>query len=157
MHLFTLIGTATILACGIEGARRLNGMAQKEVSLIDAYVTLVRYITVQIDCFARPIGDILKNCDKKILETCGIQNEASDLFELFSCCELSDKDALSIFGSFCSEFGKSYLDEQLKRCEICVSSLEKRKEELSSELQKKKKVNFTLCISGAICLIILLL
>ncbi len=159
MHLFTLIGALAVLLCGIEGARILNQRSEREVFLIDSYISLVRYITVQIDCFAMPIGEILKSCDEDLLRVCGASKEdgVTDLLTLFSHCELSDKDARSVLFDFCSGFGKSYLGEQLKRCEVCVSMLEKRKEELNKELPKKKKLNFTLCVSGALCVIIVLI
>ena len=64
---------------------------------------------------------------------------------------------LKYFWKNFSDFGKYYRDEQVKRCEICLSMLEEHAEKIRDELKSKKKLNTTLIMSACIALAILLL
>ena len=159
MHLFTLAGATIVALCGIEGAARLGRAAQRDIERVDAYITLLRYIRMQIDCFARPISEILTRCEGELLTSCGVPEgeRVSDILTLFSFCEVSDKEARGIISDFCADFGRNYLGEQLKRCDFSIGVLEERRAALMEELPKKKKLSATLCVSAALAIIILLI
>lgn len=158
MQIFSLIGAMIIAWCGIEGARRLNHQVQSDINIIDAYVVLLRYVRAQIDCYALPISDIFHRCDRELLFLCGwsMEEGPKNFKELFLCSYIRDKMARSIISEFCADFGQNYRDEQLKRCDVCISSLEVCRERMASEVWNRKKLNLTLCLSGSFALIILL-
>ena len=60
MQFYTVIGAIVIAWCGVESARRLNRGVQDDIRVIDAYLSLLRYIRTQIDCYALPIGEIFE-------------------------------------------------------------------------------------------------
>ena len=161
MLFYSITGALTVLACGIELSRRLNRAADRELCEADKYVALLRYIRVQIDCFALPISEILKRADRELLEGCGWSDEIppESLYLLFTRADACAKDGKiqRILLEFCEDFGKSYLEDQIRRCDDFISLLLERRAVLANELSSKKKLNSTLCISGSLALIILLI
>ena len=158
MQFYTVVGAVIIAACGLESARRLNCEAHTDISMIEAYLSLLRYIRAQIDCYALPIGDIFDKCDRERLSSCGWREQFSPrgFDELFLCSNINDKTARDVILEFSSDFGQNYREEQLKRCDFCISALEARRDELSLRLSDKKKLNFALCLSASLAVIILL-
>ena len=109
--------------------------------------------------FALPIGEIFQGCSRELLRSCGWRKEECprSTEELFACCKINDKEARRIISEFCSDFGRNYREEELKRCDFCITALEKCRERLTGEVPNKKKLNLTLCLSSALALIILLI
>ena len=159
MQFFTVAGAIVVLLCALECARRLNKSADADLCTVDAYLSLLRYARSQIDMYALPVGEIFARCSRELLGSCGWLDERTpeSFDELFSSCEISDKEARNIVFEFCSEFGKNYREEELRRCDFAINALEGCRERIFSELAKKKKLNITLCLSGALALIILLI
>lgn len=158
MQFYTVAGAIIVSACGLEGARRLNRSAESNVSGVGAYLSFLRYVRSQIDCYALPICEIFERCSRELLFSCGWRcEEAPKSFEeLFSCARITDKEAKNIISEFCSDFGRNYREEELKRCDFCITALEKCRERLAAEVPNKKKLNLTLCLSSALAIIILL-
>ncbi len=131
-------------------------MNQSEVAKCeqsDALIRFLRYVKNQVDCYALPSDEILSLCDSSLLEACGFYNCSSPCsFERLALdCEIYDGECARLVREFLCGFGKSYREEQLKECERYISSLEKRRDHLFSELPKKKKVNGVICIASALC------
>lgn len=157
--LYSLAGAVVILACGIEISRRLNAKISIDHERIEKYILLLRYIRSQIDCFALPICDILGRADRQLLIGCGWEEESfpSSLEEMLREASVEDEGARGILLEFCEDFGKSYLEEQIRRCDHYISLLDERRDILNKDLPRKKKLNSTLCISGAVAVVILLI
>ena len=159
MQFYTVAGAILVVLCGLEGARRLNKSLEADLVCVDAYVCLFRYVRSQIDCYALPIGEIFERADAELLFACGWRREEAPraLDELFSCCFVSDKEAKSVISEFCSDFGRNYREEQLKRCDACITALERCRERLEGEAPDKKKLNLTLLLCASAALVILLI
>ena len=157
MILLKTAGALTLLLCSLEIAKRLNRAAREDIRIIEAYTELIRYVRTQIDCFAMPIGEILKKCDGGLLVGCGWQSDSipESLYEIYTSCPVKDGEASKLISSFCADFGNSYLDSQIKLCDTCIEELEKRRTELFTALGARVKLNLTLCISSSLALIIL--
>lgn len=157
--LYSLAGAAVIFMCGVEISRRLNEKITADHQRIEKYILLLRYVRSQIDCFALPIGDILGRADSVLLAGCGWEREEppSSVEDMLGEALVEDEDARGILLEFCKDFGKSYLDEQIRRCDHYISLLDERRNALAKDLPRKKKLNSTLCISGAVAVIILLI
>ena len=158
MQFYTIVGAFIIALCGVESAKRLNISAERDIAAADAFLKLLRYARAQIDCYALPVRDIFERCGMEMLSLCGWREDRfPDTFlELYSNCYISDKGVRGIILEFCSDFGQSYREEQLKRCDACISELEGRKSELSFEAPKQKRLNVTLCLGASVAVIILL-
>ena len=159
MQFYTVIGAIIVALCGLEGARRLNCSLQGEVTCADAYISLLRYVRGQIDCYALPIDEIFSHCGQELLVLCGWRDESPPLSfdELFLMCGARDKEVRSVLSEFSADFGRNYREEQLKRCDGCIEYLERSRDRLSSNLRQKKKLNLTLCLAASVALIILLI
>ena len=159
MQFFTVAGAIVVALCGLEGARRLNKSADADLEGVSAYLSLLRYTRTQIDLYALPVSEIFERCSPELLFLCGWHEERapSSFDELFECCKISDKEAKSAIMEFCTGFGRNYREEELRRCDASVALLTRCYERLFSEMTSKKKLNFTLCLSGSLALIILLI
>ena len=159
MQFFTVSGAMVVALCGLEGARRLNKSADDDLSGVSAYLSLLRYTRTQIDLYALPVSEIFERCSRELLLSCGWRAEVapSSFDELFDCCKINDKEAKKVIMDFCTGFGRNYREEELRRCDASVDALKRCYERLFSEMTSKKKLNFTLCLSGSLALIILLI
>ena len=159
MTFYTVAGAVVLIAAALECARRLCRRADEDIRGVCAYLALLRYVRTQVDCYALPIGEIFEKCSPELLVSCGWEDDypPHTLCELFSHSKISDVEAKNIIFGFCSDFGRNYREEELKRCDASVTALEKCRERLAGEVPKKKKLNLTLCLSASAALIILLL
>lgn len=159
MRFYRIFGALIMVISGVCGAYMLNGKASGTLRQTDAFIAFLRYVKLQIDCFSLPLGDILSRCDAELLCECGFRGAQTprDIRELVSQCGIYDTETARILENFSEVFGKSYREEQLRQCDYYISLLEGRREKLSAELPVRKKLNSTLCISGALAVVILLI
>lgn len=137
----------------------LNSAASGVLRQVDSFIALLRYIKVQIDCYALPIGDIFARCDTHLLNDCGFRESVppENLVVFLQGCDIRDRETEEILTGFSEAFGRCYRDEQVRECDYYISLLCDRREKLANELPKRKKLNSTLCISGALAIVILLI
>ncbi len=148
-----------VLACGLSLGRHLNSRDSRELGQVDALIDLLKFVKIQIECFALSAPQILSRCDAESLRLCGYElDEVPKSFEeLVLAVRIKNGEACKIFCDFTKGFGKSYREEQLRQCEHYIGLLEGVQEKLAGELQNKRKLNLTLCIAGALAVIILLI
>ncbi len=154
-----MIGVLLVVFGGAAMAYMLNLKAKKTLSCTDGMISLLRHIKTQVCCYAVPIEKILSECTDNIFSECGYANERKpkSLDELISGCALLDGRALKIMTEFSQSFGKNYREEQVKLCESSVDELCALRAEISDKLPIRKKLNSTLCLSGAMAIVILLI
>ena len=152
-----LLGASALLISGVGFSYSLGQSASAMLSQCDAWCSMLRYIKLQVDCFAIPISQILSRCDRALLDGCGYrgEREPKDLRELIDGALWHDGETLVIVEGFASEFGKGYREEQLRSCEYYCAQLENRRARLASEIPSKKRLYTTLCLSSAAALVIL--
>ncbi len=158
MYFYRMAGALIIAFSGFSFAYIMNSSASEKASQTEALLELMRFIRVQIECFALPASEIILRCDKKLLEKCGAYSEIlpSGFDALFESFSIEDSEAESIMRGFAAGFGKSYREEQLKECDYYIGRLEECSRRICEDLPKRKKVNSALCISSALAIIILL-
>ena len=137
----------------------MNASASANCEQVEALIRFIRYVRNQVDFYALPASEILKNCDEELFLGCGLYNVPKELsFEtLASECNIYDKECERIARDFFCGFGRCYREEQVRECERCIAMLEERRSVLFEQLPKKKKVNNTVCIASALCVGILLI
>ncbi|MBO5938188.1 MAG: hypothetical protein J6Q82_01640 [Clostridia bacterium] len=157
--IYKFAGALILSLSGVLCAAHLNRNAEKRVRQISAWISLLRYVKVQIECFALPMGEILARCDREMLLECGFVGElAPRSFEgLLAASVLYDGESESVIRSFCEEFGRGYREEQTRGCDYYLSMLEGRREFLVGKLPAQKKMNATLSICAALAIVLLLL
>lgn len=159
MLIFRLIGALMLGSCGTFCALHLNKRAAESLSQIKGWISLVRYVRTQIECFSAPVSEILSRCEPDALRACGYARDGipEGLCSLLEGCEILDGETEKIISDFAGEFGRSYREEQVKRCDYYLSLLDSRRAAIQSQLPSKKKLNATLCIAGALAIVILFL
>ena len=157
--LYRIVGAVILVCSGVLGARLMNRSASQCLSEVEAWLSLMRYTHIQVECFSLPMPAILNRADADLLHRCGYLRESRpESFEaLWEGCVIHDPACAEWMHDFSCEFGKSYREEQKRGCEYYEALLEQRREALLSDLPGKKKVHSALWISGALAVVILLI
>ena len=156
---YRVAGAALLALSGGAGAYLMNRSASAALTQLEGWLTLLRYVKAQVDCFALPASAILAGCDPILLRACGYEGARlpKSFEELLRGCRVRDGGCLEILSRFAAEFGKSYREEQSRSCDYYLGLLSDRRAALSAALPGKKKRNSTLCISAALAAVILLI
>ncbi len=159
MMIYKIAGALILSLSGVLCAAHLNRRAEKRVREISGWISLLRYVKVQIECFSLPMGEILARCERELLSECGFFGEiAPKSFDgLLAASSLHDEETRSIVRGFCEEFGRGYREEQTRGCDYYLSMLEGRREFLMEKLPAQKKMNATLSVCAALAIVLLLL
>lgn len=159
MIFYKLLGVLCVGSCGVFSVMRLNRKEDGILSSANAFCRFLEYMKNQIDCFSLPISEIFARADVELLRLCGYEKEKppKDINEFIGACGGVDKEIKKIMEELSLEFGKSYRDEEVKRCKYYLCRLEERRNALNEQHSVKKKLNLTLCISGCLAVIILFL
>ena len=159
MYFYRIAGAVILVVSGGVGAYLMNSSESRALSQADCYISLLRYIRIQVECFAMPIGDIILGCDRELLAGCGFRGDIppTTLSELIRQCDIKDREICETVKGFADSFGKGYREEQLRECDYYIELLCERRRRIADELPKKKKLNTTLCVSWALALVILFL
>lgn len=141
------------------GGRALNCRDRAALDQVEALLELMKFTKIQIDCFSMSAPQIFSRYERENLFLCGYEvGEPPKSFEEFlSVVKIKNREAERIFSDFSKGFGMGYREEQLKECEYHIGLLEELKQRLRDELKDKQKLNTTLCVSGALAVIILLI
>ena len=159
MVFFKIAGALMLAGSGIGGAYWLNRSASVTLGQVECWLTLLRYVRMQVDCFALPVSEILGRCDAALLRGCGYTADEppEDFGQMLARCSIRDGESAALLRSFSEEFGKSYREEQSRGCEYYFSLLNGRRETLAARMPTQRRIRSALCISGALALVILLI
>ena len=136
----------------------LNRSEGERLEQTEGLIALIKFLRTQIDCFSMPVGEALSRCPREILDRCvggGVSPSGAE--ELLESLRTYDRQTRGIMEQLCRQIGRGYRAEQLALCDGICEQLEQRREALAQQLPLKKKRNSTLCVSGALVLVILFL
>ena len=154
-----IVGAAILSLCGVLFAAHLNRRAECRLRQVEGWISLLRFVKAQVECFSLPMSEILLRCDQAVLQSCGYPADIPP--KSFSAmCEAStfcDAECVRIARAFAEEFGKGYREEEMRGCDYYLAQLEAHKEMLAKKLPVQKKMNATLSICAALALVLLLL
>lgn len=165
MITFKLFGGAIVFAASLILYFELQKYEKEKQKQANGFILLLQYIKKQIACFSLPITEIISRCDKKILSDCGLTADLSSadtpdeaLVRLVrGVHRYMDGEAFLLLERFADEFGKTYLEEQLKSCDYYIYELERYKNKIEAEMPKERKIRFALCFSISASIILLLI
>ena len=159
MDFYKPVGILLLAVSGAMGAYFLNRSAADTLRQVEGWLTLVRTVQTQVECFALPATEILRGLDPDLLRSCGYEGEGvpESFEELARQCTLRDGETCRLVTGFCKEFGTGYRGEQVRSCAYYAAGLGDRRQTLASALPNRKKLNTTLCVSGALAVVILLI
>ena len=174
--LVKIIGSLLIGGAGVYLALALSRYERRRISVLDGYLSLLRYIKGQIDCFASPLSDILAGADPSILSAClGQSPTASDMYAkvraddgsaprtfpalpalLKGSHDYLTPEAERLLTAFSAEFGKTFRAEQVSRCDYYLDALTTERQTLSATLPARLRTTTTLCLCLTVASVILL-
>lgn len=159
MSLLRMIGAAVVVLSGICAAYLFNSGTKQTLRQTESFISLLRFLRSQIECFSLPLPSALSRCPFEILRGCGYNESKapSSAKQLMSGCFIYDDCVRRSMERFFFEAGRGYREEQLSLCDYCISLIEERRANMTSQLPMKIKVNSALSIAGAAAVIVLLI
>ena len=157
MMTLKLIGSLLFALSGVVMAISYSRFQTKKLNTIDGFMSLLFYIKGQIDCFARPRSEILSTLPAEVFCACNCPRGAETLEELVEASRIYlDDEPLRLVASFAAEFGSTFRDEQLRRCDYYISALSEERRRVFSEVQSKSRAGSALWICACVGIIILI-
>ena len=158
MHFFRWLGVGVILCCGIFSGLFFAAFERRRLEQAEGFLSLLRLIRLQIDCFSAPVSRILAQCDKSVLAACGITTSKTDFKALLLDTKLYlSEEMCRLLTDFAGRLGGSYREEQLRCCEYYLARLAPYCDTLRAELPKHERMALFLPPALSVALILLLL
>ena len=153
---FKILGSLFLCTSGAFVSVYVSRFQKNRLLVLDSFISLIFYIKGQVDCFSKPIGEILLCAPKEILDNCakGVNMGLCDMVES-NRIYLSD-ESFRLLYCFSSEFGSTYRDEQMKRCDYYIEALTEERKNVAEDISKKSRIYSTLAICSSLCLLIML-
>lgn len=153
-----LLGISLLLFSGAAYAVLLRKRLDLSLAIARGLCELLRNIRECVESFSLSAPLILRRCPPELFRSCGYDSDLApdDLSELAARCDIPDVECRRIFEEFCSDFGKYYRDDQVKRCEHCLGLMESRASQICAELPAKKKTGTAFSIMAVLILAIIL-
>lgn len=131
---------------------------KKKLSVLDSYISLLFYIKGQIDCYSKPISDILKSADREMIEGCGCRlPDPTSLDMMLDEGKIYlERESMRLLSCFSREFGSTYKDEQLRRCDYYIEALLEERRDLSDDIPSRNKVGSAIWMCASFGLMIVL-
>lgn len=151
------LGGLALLLCGVIAGIWLCSFERKRTKQADAFLTLIRNVRLQIDCFGTPVGQILSSLDTHTREELGAPAQAQDMAELLARTQLLlPRELCRLLYEFAAALGTGYREDEIRYCEYYTARLEPLGQRLDDELEKRVRLAFLLPLSLVAMLILLL-
>lgn len=164
--LYKLLGAGLILLVGGYASLAMNRMERRRLEVLDAYISLLRYIKGQINCYAMPVREILAAADPSLLWVClgeGFRRlpteepSVQSLSDMIGAARLyMEPETERLLNNFSSELGHTFRAEQVTRCDDYIQALGEERRKLAEAAPMRVRVNSALSLCTALGLVILL-
>lgn len=157
MHFFKWLGIGIIFCCGILAGLFFAAFERQRLTQAEGFLSLLRHIRLQIDCFCTPISRILAECDGEMLLACGTRERPEDLPTLLRGCRLYlSEEMCRLLGELGGRLGGSYKDEQLRCLDYYIARLVPYCDAQRADLRKRERMALFLPPALSVALILLL-
>lgn len=160
--LFKWIGVGILMMAGGYATLAMNRIETRRLTVLDGYISLLRYIKGQINCFAMPVGDILDTADPSVLSACHGEKrhqtaEKESLSELILASRLYlEPETERLLHNFSAELGHTFREEQVMRCEDYIRALGEERRKLAEATPARIRINSILTLCTTLGMAILL-
>ncbi len=165
--LYKYLGMAILLLVGAYASISMNRMERRRLEVLDGYISLLRYIKGQINCYAMPLEDILSAADPLLLATCVGESSRRlpperpvsipTLPEMIVSARLyMEPETERLLNNFTAELGHTFRAEQVTRCEDYIQALGEERRKLAEATPMRVRINSILSMCTALGLVILL-
>ena len=165
MIVFKILGSTSILIAAAIFCLEAKKYESKKLRQAEGFISLLKHVKKQIECFSKPINDIIMECRPKMILDCGIDiklingdQERNLLSALLKSCDFYiDTEAKETLERFADDFGRSYREDQLRSCDYYISELEKYKEKIRGEIPREQRIRLCLCLGLSLSAILLMI
>lgn len=155
--LIKVMGSLLLTAAGAIASLSLCRYHRKRLQALDGFISLIYYIKGQVDCYARPLSDILASLPCEIAVACNCPKGVSTLGELIDGVRnYLDEEGLRLCRTFAAEFGAGFREEQVRRCDHYIALLNMRREQIERRVSAESRAGSAICVCLSLCLLILL-
>ncbi len=155
--LIKLLGSGALALASVIMALSYRHYQWRKLDTIDGFIALIFYIKGQIDCYSRPRSEILGSLPPEIFHACNCPHGASTLEEMIEASRIYlDDEPLRLLKTFAGEFGSTFRQEQLRRCDHYISALGEQRRIVSAEVDSRSRAGSALWICAGLGIIILL-
>ena len=152
------MGLILLLLCGAGLGATLLRYERRRYLQAEGYLTLLRTVRLDIDCFSMPVDRILRQCEPRLLADCGVTRPASDMAALLGEARLClPAEFCRLLRDFAARLGDSYREEQLRCCDYYLARLTPLCDKMRAELPKREKMALLLPVAVAALLALMLL
>ncbi len=154
---------ALICAGAVLVLREYTAYMNKRLSECEGFLLFIRHIRIEIGCFLKTPSELSRGFYSEALEAVGFLPSlrvGESLASAYDGCRkglslgAAEADAA---GELFASLGKGYLDENVKLMDSAEARFDKLYRELKEECPKKIKVAASLCASGVLGFIILVI
>ena len=153
---YKALGSVFLCLCGGLSSIYISKFEKKRLSVLDSFISLIFYIKGQVDCYSMPLDEILGTAPPKLLESCSYACGEGLIYMVEKSRVFLSEESFRLIYCFSSEFGSTYREEQMKRCDYYIEALTREREILAGEIPKRSKIYSTLAICSSLCLAIML-
>ena len=151
-----LIGCGAMALASVIMAVSYRRFWWRKLDTIDGFISLLFYIKGQIDCYSRPRSDILSTLPPEIFHACNCPRGATTLEELVDASKIYlDDEPTRLLRAFCAEFGSTFREEQLRRCDHYIAALGEQRRMIASVAESRSRAGSALWICAGLAVIIL--
>lgn len=153
-----LLGGGMLMAASAMLGRQLCCRERERLERLDGYCTLARHIASQIKTNGLEFGEIIRRCDHKTFEKCGINAPPADARQL--CAEARtwlDAASLQALETVAAALEMGARQTLERTLDDCVTTLETAQRSESARLPGRCRVIMVLCLCGGALLTLLLL
>ena len=155
--LIKLIGSLLITLAGASLAVAYCRYEKRKLNVLDSFISLLFYIKGQIDCYSLPLDKILSSVSEDILQGCNCREIPENIEQMIKNSRIYlDDESTRLLNTFSAEFGSTYREEQLKRCDYYIQALSEQRRKMSDDLPAKSKIGSVLCICSSLGIMIIL-
>lgn len=165
---YKLAGTLLLLLVGGYLSAVMTRFERRRLRVLDGYISLLSYVRGQIDCYARPLTDILAGADPQVLAAC-LGLDANEPFPPLSAEGEPPLPALikesrlylepeseRLLLTMTGELGGGYRAEQVSRCDYYLTALLRERGKLNDTLPSRRRGVSVLCVCSTLGLALLL-
>ena len=156
-----VIGASIITITALFSYSNIIKFQKKRIKQMNAFIDLIDYIKNQVECFLLPLDQILRTCDKNLLNNCGFNLKHSNyknMKELIASANFyCEEEVIELLNQFADTFGKVYLSEQIRSCEYFKNELIKIRNKNQEKDTKNQKIQLAVFLSASFSIIILLI
>ena len=152
-----LIGAVLIGISGVIMSVSYRRFQLRKLATVDGFISLLFYIKGQIDCFSRPRAEILSSLPLEVFCACNCPRGAETLEELVMASRIYlDEETQRLVSSFAAEFGSTFKNEQLRRCDYYISALSEERKRVYQAVSARSKSGGALWIFVCLGIVILM-